>query len=112
MISIPDSEIMMTSREHTYLIVILKRQRSLWCYAYCHRSFLEMAASQASDPMLAPQFLVLGHYFHENALLRLGKYHAYAFLSEIEEHALPYTRIAGFLKHGDFTKVHTLSKTR
>lgn len=58
-----------------------------------------------SDPMLAPQLLVVGYYFHENKLLRLGKYHVYTFLTDIEEAALGQTRITGFLKHGDFLKL-------
>jgi hypothetical protein len=59
-----------------------------------------MALSQATDPMLAPQLLVIGYCFYENNLRRLGRYQAYAFLTDIEEAALGQTRIAGFLKHG------------
>jgi hypothetical protein len=71
-------------------------------------SAISMTASHASDPMLAPQLLVLGYCFHENELLRLGRYHAYAFLTDIEETALAHTRIAGFLKQGDFMKLRRI----
>ena len=69
--------------------------------------FFVMATSDPSHPMLAPQFLVLGYCFHENNLRRLGRYHACAFLTDIEEAALGHTRIAGFLKHGTPMKLLT-----